>query len=361
MFDIILKIDSKSLSFYRIIFGFFLLISNSIYRFNDFVKIPSQFKKYPSIADFFDGFGSLLIHDIVTLVSFISIYLFLVGYKVKISALIIFSTFIFNYSFLFSIGGASSLFLIPFSTVVLGFTSCNSYYSIDAVLKKVNSKKYDALILSLLLVTISFSFFISAFMKVKGGWLNVNSQAVFMLWGYNEIIDLREPLININNFHVSSKIFWEISDYIIILVEAAPFLFIWHKNLLKISLFSLGFFHIIVYLSLNISFSMFPLMYALFFLDNKDSKILRCFHFILNKVFREANIKKVIVLTILSFPIYLIFYFLFRDSLSYNNIAFGYLIGLMLSFLFLLTLALESFYTFIRLKVNNPLFLKNLH
>ncbi|MGE0636377.1 MAG: hypothetical protein AB7P01_08055 [Bacteroidia bacterium] len=320
----------------------FYLLFNGMFVYDNFSGLPKEFLTYPSIATLYGEFPSQLYFAAIDIAVFFCVFLVMIGLFTRVASVLTFILIVLNYSFAFSIGGASSLLIIPFFFLVLAFSNWTFSYSLDALLFKKKKPTNTAFIVIILLATLTFSFFISAFMKIKGGWLSCDSQAIFVYWFSNYFIDSRVSVLNPDNFYINSKLFWEASDYIIVLVEAAPFLLLWNKKLLRVSFLFLGAFQLLVYIFLNISFSVFPIMYCFFIIDTEKSVLYKGSITFFDKLFQQKNILKMVIAVSLLFFIYVYFYF-FGNRTGWNkDFPLVQLLGLWVSFGLYVYLFIES-------------------
>jgi len=324
--------SDKHLSFFRIIFALFFLLFNGMFSYDYFPELPKEFLTFPSVATLYGRFPPISFFNAIDILTFLCLFLVMIGLFTRIASILIFVFIVVNHSFVFLIVVAFSMLIVPFFFLVMAFSWWNTHYSLDALLFGKKNSVNTVFIVIILLITLTFSFFISAYMKIKGGWLSIDSQAIFVYWNANYFIDNRISILNPDNLYISSKLFWELSDYLIVLIEMAPFLFCWNKKLLRISFLFLGGFQIMVYLFLNISFSIFPLMYCFFILEPERSALFKYAEAFFNRLFSQKNSYTFAILISLLFLIYVYFYFFGNRGGWNRDFPLMQLLGLWISF-----------------------------
>lgn len=331
-----LNYSDKHLALFRILLSSFLILFGGYFRYHDFPDLPNVFLSYPSLATVYNQFPSLLFFNVIDVLLSFSLICVLIGFQSKLFSLLAFLFIVVNYSFAFSIGGASSLFLMPFYLLVLSFSNMDKYYSLDKIFnyRSIHPVRFSNFFVSLiLLLTLTFSFFLSGFMKIKGGWLSSDSQAIFVYWIANYYYDYRTSIINPENLVIQNRWFWELADYIIVLIEITPFLFFWHKKVLQFSLWMLAVFQLLVYFLLNISFSIFPLMYCFFMISEQDINIINLLHNMLSKLWSRKYVKLGFIIAAIIFSVSVVYIFNADRSGWLKDFPTIQLVGLFASFL----------------------------
>lgn len=310
--------DSFGASLFRIIFASFCLISLvGVFRIDTLSNYPDFLFNPPiSIASFFDKLPNIYILHTLNILNIFFLVGMLVGFKTKWSSILFSCVFYLSTSFIYAFSKIGHQHFIFFTPLIFAFSNWGEKYSLDSTLSFKKTKTYNTYPLFVLII--AFSFFTAGFSKLLGGWLDINFQAVrfYVIRDYT-FVNRQNVLTEIAVNKVTSKFFWELMDYLIVLIEVIPLFFMLNRKMFRRLMFILATFHVGVYAVMNIPFSIYPLIYTPFIIDWKNSKLLAK----LNRIMQSFSVKKIPLLII-------IFLMLIISSTLHYLLNFNDLMGL---------------------------------
>lgn len=336
--------DEQFLGLFRIMFCTFFLLFNGMYKY-DFIDVtPYELLHFASVMNFLGAYPSAFVLNTLQGVLFVAVFAVLLGWQTRFFSVLAFVLFVFTFSAPFSLGASSTPIYVYFTFLVFAFSSWGNKFSIDELTgKRTASRKLDKIVVLIYLLTFTEGFFMSGLSKALGGWFSWQNQAVLTYWNTNELWTLRTGIINTKNFTINSRFFWEVADYVIVICEMAPFLLFWNKKWLKISLFTIGTFHIFVWFFFEICFSFFPLMYVFYVINPLYLKEHTSVYAFLEKAFSRNNLKHIQWFGIIATTLYLLLYINRNIDIWYIVYELDYVIGMFCSYLVLIYAATTNF------------------
>lgn len=332
--------DHSMQGIFRILFSFFCLISFiGVLRIETLSSYPDFFfNPQVGVAYIFNKLPNIYILHTLNILNLLFLIGMLFGYKTRWSSLLFGISFIFSTSFIYAFSKIGHQHFIPFTAIIFAFSNWGEKFSIDALNKKTKTKNFN--VFPLFTLIIAFSFFTAGFSKLLGGWLDPNFQAVrFYLIRDVTFVGRHNILSNMAINHITSKYFWEIMDYFIVLVETLPLFFIFNRKIFSFLMFLLASFHVGVYLTMNIPFGIYPLIYLPFIINWKNSSLIKLVkNWLSSLLWTKSKIIIVVLFTI--FICLFLHYFLNFNGKLGLSLHRG--IMLLLSYVLVLVLFIES-------------------
>lgn len=263
-------------SIYRIIIGLFGLCSIvGVFRLETLLIFPSSFfQPQPGIAMMFDNLPSVDILHTLSVISIVSLTAILFGFKTRLHSLIFGLSFLISTAIIYSFSKIGHQHLIPYTILIFAFSNWGNRYSLDSYGINKQKRKYN--IYPLLALIIAFSFFTSGFSKILGGWLNPEFQATRYYIIQNHTFSERINILTNWAIHgVTNRYIWEFIDYVIVMIEVLPLLTLFYPKIFRISMFIIATFHLLVYLVMNITFGIFPILYLPFIINWRYSRLIQ--------------------------------------------------------------------------------------
>ena len=268
--------NSSMQGIFRILFSSFCLISfigvlrlETLSSYSDIFFTPQV-----GVAYLFNKLPNIYILHSLNILNLLFLIGMLFGFKTKWSSLLFGISFILSTSLIYAFSKIGHQHFIPFTAIIFAFSNWGDKFSIDAQYSKVQTKSFN--VYPMFTLIIAFSFFTAGFSKLLGGWLDPNFQAVrFYLIRDVTFVGRHNIFSNIAINHITSKYFWEIMDYFIVLIETLPLLFIFNRKILSYLMFLLATFHVGVYFTMNIPFGMYPLIYLPFIINWNNSNFIK--------------------------------------------------------------------------------------
>lgn len=309
-------IDESGLAAFRILFSLFCLLSLiGVLRIDTLVIYPYEFyKPQVSFAYLFKSLPNISFLYLLDTLSIVFLVGMLFGIKTKWCSILFGISFICSASFIYAFSKIGHQHFMPFTAIIFAFSGWGNKYSLDSIFSTEKISKSIINIYALFTLVISFSFFTSGFAKLLGGWLNPSFQAV----RYYQLRDLffverYNLLTSFAAYKLTSKWFWEVMDYSIVIIEIMPLFLMFYPKILRYFMFLLASFHLGVYLIMNITFGMYPLIYLPFIADWQNSYLLVK----IKALFNKAKVEKPVVFA--SFLLVLFMSVVLHYVLNFND------------------------------------------
>lgn len=258
------KLEKEYLGAYRILYCILTLLIFGIPNFGWIGNSPDLIFSPPdiSLASLFSGFPSAVFFTAADLVVVVLYVMLLFGWKTKYASLALFFTLLVCQSFSFAYGKIDHNIIWLIIPLIMAFSGWGNAYSLDAVIQKREEENSWAI--SLMALLLGFAMFTAGFAKIYSGWLSLDSQATLSHMVYNALYWERSPLLLPNILQIKSVFFWEALDYLAVIFELG-FLFaiIW-PQVFRFFILSAVLFHISVFLTFEIVFTINLLTYLLF-------------------------------------------------------------------------------------------------
>ena len=184
-----------------------------------------------------------------------------------ITALII----IVNNGFIFSTGKIDHSFLVWFTLLMLSFSGWGGAFSIDSLIQKKAHHRTKNWIISLLSLSIGFSFFTAGMIKFLSGWLGLSDSMLRAFYLRNFYIQQKQDYLAPYFENFTFQPFWELGDWFTIVFEVGFLLVVFIPALFRFYTLLALFFHGFVLLMMNIGFDTFIPMYLLFWIPLIDT------------------------------------------------------------------------------------------
>ncbi|HRP39917.1 MAG TPA: hypothetical protein PLM55_09555 [Chitinophagales bacterium] len=309
-------IDESGLAVFRILFSFFCLLSLvGVLRIDTLTIYPNEFyKPQVSFAYLFDKLPPIYFLYLLDTLSIVSLVGMLFGVKTQWSSILFGVFFICSVSFIYAFSKIGHQHFMPFTAIIFAFSGWGNKYSIDAVFSNKNNKKSEINVYPFFTLIIAFSFFTSGFAKLLGAWLDPSFQAV----RYYQLRDLffverSNLLTHFTAYDLTLKMFWELMDYFIVAIEILPLFFMFYPKVFRYFMFGLASFHLGVYLVMNITFGMYPLIYLPFIADWKHSFLMAKIRGLFNEIRFEKKLLQIAFLIVLFVAVILHYILNFND------------------------------------------------
>ncbi len=261
-------VNPRSLSIFRIIFASFHLFVFGVPRHSWISQFPDIFFNPPvlSIAALFSGFPPAAFFQVVDFLLPLLFVLLLFGYRTRYVSLILSLLIIICNSFQYSFGKIDHGIIIELTLLLMAFSDWGKYYSIDSynrIQNKLGKKRNYAT--SLLALCIGFGFFTAAVPKYTWIDLDLSTQAVRGWLNTTYYVKKLDKYLVGYFMDLKSNLFWEVMDSLGFLFEitfiAACFV---SRRIFRVWLCFAVFFHLTIYLMLNIAFVKQVLIYGAF-------------------------------------------------------------------------------------------------
>lgn len=336
------KLEYEHLAIFRMVFALFFLLFSGFPRFDWMSDYPDFFyRPNLSIATFFDTFPpDWFFHIINVTLPLLAVFIF-VGFKTFWSSLLFGVLLIIAYSFTFAFGKINHSHFIPYTAIIFAFSGWGKCFSLDQHFKSLN---LTFNVIPFYALIVSFSYFTSGFAKLINGWLNWENQASYGYLIQNYFLTEEKTFIASQILTINSLLFWKFVDYSVVFIETMPLLFLllFRKRLFRFSLLLVALFHLLVYLTFNISFAYYPLFLCLFIIDWTKSPTIKKTIEYLNtfSTLLQNKLKMTIIISILFFSYVFILYSGLADY--DGDFPFTHTVSLFLSFAIVLYFYVEN-------------------
>lgn len=157
--------------------------------------------------------------------------------------------------------------LFELTPVFLAFAGWGRRCSVDALRRRTSPKgaRGSGLPVLLFAMTIGWAMLSAAAPKMLGGWMDPSRQATRGYIARDIAVGVKPGILGEWILSIDFTPFWKAMDYATLVVEAGLIFFVFTPLLYRLWLLLLSFFHIGVYLMLDISFIDYALVYAVFF------------------------------------------------------------------------------------------------
>jgi len=251
----------------RILYAAYLLFI-AIERCDWLGTYPQVFYVPPplSISYFAESFPPTWFFHFINISIIASLVCLLVGYKSKWAAISTGILILLFTSFQHAFGKINHIILLTSFPFVLASINSGAILSIDSVLTKEQAFKKapnSSWVLVYYSLIIGFAMFSAGFMKCPQ-WLYFDTQATKHYIIFNQMVANRTALLSNMALQINSAVFWEIADYLVVILEVGFLGAIVHAKLFRAWLFWALLFHFGVLLCLNIPFTHHLFAFALF-------------------------------------------------------------------------------------------------
>ena len=257
-------VDAKSLSVFRIIAGFFLLLAY-MPSFGWIADMPKTFFNPPilSPANLFDSFPDKTFFFILDSLVLLSLVCLTLGVKARISALVFLIVCLVGLNFQYSFGKISHPILAYIMTGCMAFSGWGRYLAI--LPDKESEFDNTAKSLALFSVLIGFGMFTAGFEKALI-WVDFDlTLNGFLDWSQKGIFKSYKDHLLAPYVKYLPAVLLEFLDYTAVFFELSPFLFLLHSRRgWKVWLLMACTFHLANIFLLNIPFPLHFIVYLAF-------------------------------------------------------------------------------------------------
>ncbi len=248
------KTSRSGLGIYRILFAANVLIYLPQHLWVP--SFPDSFFNPPiGLTMFFTGFPGAPFFQIVNALAIIAAVCLLFGYMTRVAsisfALLLLSCDYWAYSF----GKINHDIPLIFIPLIMQAAGWGSDYSMDARHRPINETvEGSGWPFALVALMIGMAMMSAALPKALSGWLDPHSHAVRAHMLYNVFVAGRPNWVAVHMLRIKSGFFWEIFDYMTVLIEAAFLLTVFRR---RAFLFVCGLaclFHLGIALAMGIAF-----------------------------------------------------------------------------------------------------------
>lgn len=255
-------IGDRNSSLFRLLYCLHFLLFCGFPNFKATAEAPSYFYFPPSISftALFNAFPSESFFVAVQVLIVLSFLLMFIGYRTVLSSAVFGGLLVLLHNFQYSLGKIDHNFPHLVLPLFMAFTNWGNHWSVDS-LKKQKTNYNSAYALSIFSMGLATAFFIAAVRKIRGSWLDIDSQALhYVLNKKNELfIDW------IPNW------FLEMGDWVVVGFELSFLLLYPKARWFAVCGLAALFFHTSVSLSLHIFFIGMPVVYCVYFLQTIPS------------------------------------------------------------------------------------------
>jgi predicted DCC family thiol-disulfide oxidoreductase YuxK/uncharacterized membrane protein YphA (DoxX/SURF4 family) len=257
--------NSSSLGVYRVLYASSIL---ALYLPQHLwiPSFPDSFFDPPvGFTIFFSGFPPASYFIILNMLSVAAASSLFVGYRTRLAscslAFLLIAGNVWSYSF-GKINNDIFLVLIP---LVLAFSGWGDAYSVDQQRKAPVHPSQNAWPVALLALLVGFAMMTAAYGKATTGWLDFRTHAALAHLTLNSVVAGRETAVGSLMFRVQSGVFWELLDYMTIILEASFLLVVANRRAFRVVCALACFFHFGIALTMRIPFWPNVLAYAAFY------------------------------------------------------------------------------------------------
>ena len=261
--------DEESLSYFRILFGFFIM-GFAWPAYSWIGTVPNSFFDPPmlSLASLLGGFpsaGFLKALDLVIIVSTVTLTL---GLLTRASTILLFVSILIGNHFRYSFGKIDHEFLLLCLLFVMIFSNWGRCLSIDSLRRSIQLPKSASKTwadMRLLGVFLAFGFFTAGFGKALN-WIDLNfGTNGFLRWLYSDYFSLgRDKLLANLAMSVHPLWLWEFADIMAVIFELGFVLALFSRRGWRIWLSVACVFHLLNCMILNIPFTVHSIVYLAF-------------------------------------------------------------------------------------------------
>jgi hypothetical protein len=243
--------SESELGLYRIVYALYLLVF-AIPDYTWMSGLPDMFFSPQRLSPgfFFSQFPSDAILYGFTTILVISAGFLLFGVASRFFSYLIVLVLILGNSFAFSLGKIDHNFLLWMIPLILG-TAWGGTYAVRPEKTNASIMKYGPGVLAFV---IAFAMFTAGFIKMSGGWLLPDTQAVYGHFLREYFVNERQELMAGFFMSIKSSLFWESLDYGGVLLELLFLLAFFNRKVFRWFLVATILFHIMNFLMLNIIF-----------------------------------------------------------------------------------------------------------
>ena len=259
------RIDDAPLGLARIAFASYLLLVVGVPSFTWIADAP-DFIFNPPVISLANLLGArppaafLYVLSVALLVGFL---LLLFGIWTRFVSVLVGVLLLIGFNLSYSFGKLDHDILLALTPLAMSISGWGNAYSLFPS-HRTSTPARNATALGIVAILLGFAMLAAAYPKVRAGWLDPSTQAVYGHLIENYYVHGRHELLASLAVSVQQPIVWEAFDYGAVLFEGLFFLAVWRPTLFSLFLFGAVFFHLVNLLVLNIGFSYNIAVYALF-------------------------------------------------------------------------------------------------
>jgi uncharacterized membrane protein YphA (DoxX/SURF4 family) len=296
-------LSSEHLAVIRILFSLYTIVCGVIPNLAYLADLPATFYSPPiSIGLAWTGFPPVWMAYALHIIGYVLCTLLCLGIATRPVSLALTMYFCVCYTFVFSLGKINhntAYILLP---GLLAWSSWGSVFSIDGLRQQYSPdlpKKnvHDRFVVFLYAFTLGWLYFTAAIPKIVGGWLSLDTQAVYGWCIQTFFVEHQQEFLASWFLETLSPFLWECADWSVIMFEGGFLIASLHKSSMRIWCCGAIFFHWLVINTLNIPSAGFIVCYLLFF-EKELSGMTRGIHSLLR--YRYSRIISIISMIVLA-------------------------------------------------------------
>lgn len=265
------EVKASSLGLFRWIFGLFMLVEAPYFAWID--RVPHGLFTPPIFSPVFllPGFPPSPFFSILDVIVIASLCCVTIGYRTRFFTVVLIASLLVGFLFRYCFGkvdGDSQLFMVLVCMEIAGW---GNYYSIDALLGRIEPISADAAAtkatrgVSLFAVLLAFGMVTAGLDKARS-WIDFNlGTSGFLMWFYPQAYDLGRYLLLANWVPRIPSWLLEVGDYLAPAFELSGFAFLLcSRRAWRLWLLLACGFHLANALLLNVAFTQQALTYLIF-------------------------------------------------------------------------------------------------
>ncbi|WP_460359408.1 HTTM domain-containing protein [Mycobacterium sp. ZZG] len=255
--------DSLDLGAYRIIYAVgAICIAPSIEWLHEYpdAMYSAPFGPFQAIP----GFPSLAVLIALEILRTLALVFLALGLFSKWASIASGVLLLVTYGLTYTLGKIDHTILLVITPLILGFANWGDRLSVDALLRRRGHCRTPQWPLRYLALCIGLAFFVAAAMKLGTGWTAPSSQAVRGYFLEYYILQDRTSGLAGLAYGYNTKALWEFLDWATVILEFAILAAVPWWRAFKVALALIVFFHLGVFLLMNITFSQNLLPYGAF-------------------------------------------------------------------------------------------------
>lgn len=266
---------SSQLGLFRIAFIFILIFFVGVPQFsNKIINFPDGFYNPPPFfGQIFSDIPPILYFRITDIILYLGFFCTLIGLFTKVSGITSASLTIINFGFIFSTGKIDHSFILWFTLFIMSFSGWEKNFSIDSIIFNTKNIKVQTWLFSLLSLSLGFAFFTAGLIKLISGWLGTADSMVRAFFLRNYYVQQKQEYLANFFENLNFQLFWEIGDWFTVFFEIGFLAVVFQVSLFRFFTLLAIFFHGMVMLMMNISFSAYFSVYLLFWTPLIPNKI----------------------------------------------------------------------------------------
>lgn len=257
--------SDQQLGLARVIFAGYMLFLVGLPSFTWMADAPAVLFNPPplSFASLFDGWPDPIVLGALSLGVQLGFVLLLFGIATPVASVAVSVLMMAGLNFSYSFGKIDHNILLALAPLIMSFSGWGNRYALFPK-HALESRERNAVALGMLALIIGFGMLTAAVPKLRSGWLELDTQAVFAwMMNYN-YGDARHELLTGLPFVLNVPWLWELADWTVVAFEGLFLASVRWPRAFRTFLFVAVQFHVANLLLLNIAFAFNLAVYAVF-------------------------------------------------------------------------------------------------